>query len=306
MGRILGDHSATDSIALGLREIARQHYLGEMPPELAKHRIQTLANPNFPVRSLSFAFRRLLYQTFPGLDPAVQAELFHLGQVDPRCRIPSVVQTGDSLLRHIPGTTLLPTRTSYRLGQCARPLLNGALYEGPRPKVFEFGVGSGIVAASLLRDCGEEAVEYFGGELDPSAARAAKESMRWNGFRPETCSVSVGDGFAVLPRDAKMDLIVSNPPYWISRGAKSPKARTLGPALALDGGEDGTVFYSRILKEGAGYIKAGGHFLLQVPLPLVDRITEMAQAEYPASVVSRAALEPQREGSDVALVVQAA
>lgn len=301
-----GNGSTTDAMAAGLRTIARQHYLGEMSPDTAKQRIRTLANPAFPVDSLSFAFRRLLGQTFPGLDSRAFAEPFYFGSVTPDCRQASVVQTGDALLRHVPGRTLVPTRTSYRLGRCAAPLLNGSLHEERRPKVFEFGLGSGIVAASILRSCGDNAIQYVGGELDSFSVGAARESARWNGFGKEDLSIRAGNGFSVLPLGSRVDLIVSNPPYWVSSGAKSPKARGLGPVLALDGGKDGTVFYSRILMEGGRYIKEGGHFLLQVPPPLLERVTEMAKSEYPASLVSSTVLEPHREGSDLALVVQAA
>lgn len=63
----------------------------------------------------------------------------------------------------------------------------------------------------------------------------------------------------------KYDVIVSNPPYIISREIEelAPEIRDWEPRLALDGGQDGYYFYQLIISEARAHLKRGGSLFLE-------------------------------------------
>lgn len=76
-----------------------------------------------------------------------------------------------------------------------------------------------------------------------------------------------GDLFAALKAaDDKFDVIVSNPPYIRSDVIPTlmEEVRLHEPGLALDGGEDGLVFYRRIVQEAPAYLNGGGMLFLEI------------------------------------------
>ena len=62
------------------------------------------------------------------------------------------------------------------------------------------------------------------------------------------------------------DIIVSNPPYIRSDIIPTlmPEVRDYDPMLALDGGDDGLIFYRRIIGESGQYLKKGGVLLVEI------------------------------------------
>ena len=74
------------------------------------------------------------------------------------------------------------------------------------------------------------------------------------------------DLFEELPAREPYDVIVSNPPY-IPAGdiaGLSPEVRDHEPRLALDGGEDGLLFYRRLVSECRKALKGGGRMYLEI------------------------------------------
>jgi release factor glutamine methyltransferase len=76
-----------------------------------------------------------------------------------------------------------------------------------------------------------------------------------------------GDLFDALPRDGrKYDIITSNPPY-IPTGVIAtlePEVKDHEPMLALDGSQDGLLFYRRIAAEAGAYLVHGGSIYLEI------------------------------------------
>ena len=74
-------------------------------------------------------------------------------------------------------------------------------------------------------------------------------------------------------------MIVSNPPY-IETGEISslmPEVREYEPMLALDGGEDGLVFYRKIINESRKYLKRGGYLLFEVGHNQADEVCKLME-----------------------------
>ena len=66
--------------------------------------------------------------------------------------------------------------------------------------------------------------------------------------------------------EGKFDMILSNPPYIESAVIETldDEVRKFEPMSALDGGEDGLVFYRRIAKEAKRYLKRGAVLIFEI------------------------------------------
>ena len=64
----------------------------------------------------------------------------------------------------------------------------------------------------------------------------------------------------------RFDIIVSNPPYIPSAVIEGlePEVKDHEPRLALDGSEDGLVFYRRLARECPAYLNPGGAVYLEI------------------------------------------
>lgn len=146
---------------------------------------------------------------------------------------------------------------------------------GSGVSVLDLCTGSGCIAISLAvlgrvasvtaTDISEEALAVArenAGRLLP--AEAGQEG--WIGPVP-AIRFFQGNLFAALPVETvSFDVIVSNPPYIPTAviATLEPEVRDHEPVLALDGEEDGLIFYRRITAEAGAYLKPGGHIYLEI------------------------------------------
>ena len=67
-------------------------------------------------------------------------------------------------------------------------------------------------------------------------------------------------------RGKKFSLLLSNPPYIVSRviPGLDREVSEYEPKMALDGGEDGLVFYRRIAKEAKAVLLPGARLYLEI------------------------------------------
>lgn len=77
--------------------------------------------------------------------------------------------------------------------------------------------------------------------------------------------------------DSDFDVIVSNPPYIKTEVIDTlmPEVKEHDPMLALDGGEDGLVFYRRIIDEARDYLRTGGHILVEIGNDQGEEVSEL-------------------------------
>lgn len=136
--------------------------------------------------------------------------------------------------------------------------------------------GSGCIAISLLDlriDTTAVAVELYPKTLEVAKRNAEKNKVadRFSGVLGDVLS---GDVLG----DEVFDVIVSNPPY-----IRSDVVPTLSvevgfePHAALDGGDDGLVFYRRIVEAYMKNLAPRGHFVFEIGYDQADDLIKIAR-----------------------------
>ena len=144
-------------------------------------------------------------------------------------------------------------------------LVEEAIRRLPENAIFaDLCTGSGCIAISVLaerRDTRAVAVEKFPATLSLAERNALRNRVS-DRFTPRLGDVLTS---SYLPEGQRFDAILSNPPY-IETCVLSTLAPELNaePLVALDGGEDGLLFYRAILTGCADKLKKGGFFLFEI------------------------------------------
>lgn len=126
--------------------------------------------------------------------------------------------------------------------------------------VLDMCTGSGCIGITVAL---EKKVKVCAADISEKALAVAGENATKSGAEVEFIQ---GDLFENIGADRTFDMIISNPPY-IPSGAiagLSPEVRDYDPLPALDGGNDGLLFYRRIINEGSRFLKTGGRFVFEI------------------------------------------
>jgi release factor glutamine methyltransferase len=146
--------------------------------------------------------------------------------------------------------------------------------------VADLCTGSGCIAIALLR--ARPDVRVVALELFEDTLSLACENARRNGVADRFVPIRadlLSDGVEKLTPHAPFDAILSNPPY-IRREELTSLEPELShePRAALDGGEDGMVFYRAILSDYWRLLKNGGLVLLEIGHDQAADVTGIAPA----------------------------
>ncbi|MBQ7376972.1 MAG: peptide chain release factor N(5)-glutamine methyltransferase [Clostridia bacterium] len=139
----------------------------------------------------------------------------------------------------------------------------------------DFCTGSGCIAISTLAhrpDATALAVD-----ISRAALSLAEENARANGVsdRLALCTADLLKESV----DGEFDAILCNPPY-----IRTDVMNTLAPELmhepriALCGGDDGLIFYRRLLGTYADRLRAGGFFLFEIGYDQAEELCALARA----------------------------
>lgn len=123
--------------------------------------------------------------------------------------------------------------------------------------IIEIGVGSGCISISLAKFMPD--AHIVGIDISPHALEIAKKNSRINKVESRIKWIEA-DILNNYRFDGKVDLIVSNPPYITTKDCSKLEedVRDYEPMLALDGGEDGLIFYREITKQAKNHLVKGG------------------------------------------------
>lgn len=146
-------------------------------------------------------------------------------------------------------------------------------------RILDLCTGSGCIVTSLL--CERPDLSGVAVDLFENTLALAKRNARRNGVGPDRLTLLQGDVLdgAFMQGLGKFDAILSNPPYIPPAVIDTlEKELTYEPRAALDGGEDGLVFYRRMIR-GADYRAAlteGGCFIFEIGYDQGDALASLA------------------------------
>ena len=130
----------------------------------------------------------------------------------------------------------------------------------PSGSALDVGTGTGCIAIALAAKCPN--AKILASDISLEALTLAKDNAAKNKVQIEFLQ---GDGFTAAPKDAQIDLIISNPPYIPSPEIETlePEVRDFDPRPALDGGADGLDFYRMFAAQAKSQLKPGGKIMLE-------------------------------------------
>ena len=127
--------------------------------------------------------------------------------------------------------------------------------------MLDLCTGSGAIAVAVAVEAAKKKnVTIVGADISEDALEVARENARINQASVTFVKADLFDGIR-----GKFDLITANPPYIKSGEIVSldQEVRDFEPRIALDGGEDGLVFYRRIAERIRRYIVRGGMCIME-------------------------------------------
>ena len=169
---------------------------------------------------------------------------------------------------------LCPRADTEVVAEAAAQMLAGV----QAPKVLDLCAGTGCLGLGVKRFCPEADVTCV--EKSPEAFRYLKKNAA-SALKQGTARAVEGDLFTYwqgLP-EGELDLIVSNPPYLTAaemRQLQPEVARE--PAMALEAGEDGLVFYRALAEHYQNALRPGGSLALEIGWQQREAVTALLAA----------------------------
>ena len=157
---------------------------------------------------------------------------------------------------------LCPRADTEVVAEAAAQMLAGV----QAPKVLDLCAGTGCLGLGVKRFCPDAQVTCV--EKSPEAFRYLEQnvSTALPGAAPAVQAVQ-GDLFTYwqsLP-EGQLDLIVSNPPYLTAEEMQHLQPEVAQePAMALEAGDDGLVFYRALAQHYRDALRPGGALVLEI------------------------------------------
>ena len=146
------------------------------------------------------------------------------------------------------------------------------------PKVLDLCAGTGCLGLGVKRFCPEADVTCV--EKSPEAFRYLKKNAV-SALKQGTARAVEGDLFNYwqgLP-EGELDLIVSNPPYLTAAEMQQLQPEVARePAMALEAGEDGLVFYRALAEHYQNALRPGGALALEIGWQQREAVTALLAA----------------------------
>lgn len=141
-------------------------------------------------------------------------------------------------------------------------LVDFAVSNLPENAVFcDLCTGSGCIAVAILKSRPD--VSCICVDISDDALRFARKNLEYHGLceRVQVISADILD----YETDKKFDMILSNPPYIKSSDMNSLSEEVKKePAIALDGGADGLLYYETIIRRFTKNLKKNASFAFEV------------------------------------------
>jgi len=186
------------------------------------------------------------------------------------------IQVGKGVLIPRPETELLALEAVHQIKNEKPEVMDSSpLTPYSSLRILDLCTGSGCVALALGRDFPD--AEIIGTDISVEALGFAGRNASANGI--DNVVFLKGSLFEPVSGLPPFDLIVSNPPYIRSRDIEGlqREIREWEPLSALDGGEDGLVFYRDIFFGAGPYIGGAGKIIAEIGFDQAEEVREIAE-----------------------------
>ncbi len=149
---------------------------------------------------------------------------------------------------------------------------------GKETSVLDLCTGSGCIAVSLARLMPWASVTAV--DVSTEALAVAKLNAERHGKEVEFIQKDILKHR--ISFDKKFMLAVCNPPYIRPDVIETLESdvKDFEPRLALDGGEDGLVFYRKIAKDAPFFLEQGGRLCLEIGYDQAKAVTEILEENF--------------------------
>lgn len=185
--------------------------------------------------------------------------------------------------RVAPGCLIPRSDTEILVEEAIRKLPKGAFFA-------DLCTGSGCIAISIL--CERKDTTAIAVDLSEDALQIAAENAERNGVR-DRLILKKADLITVKPEEwgselPMPDAIFSNPPY-IRTGDLVDLSPEVGaePRMALDGGEDGLIFYRRLFPIAQEWLQPEGFCLFEIGYDQAKDIQALARNRFASCRILR-------------------
>jgi release factor glutamine methyltransferase len=146
----------------------------------------------------------------------------------------------------------------------------------PHTSILDLCTGSGCIAVTLAAEL--PGTRVMAVDLSPSALEVARDNAAINQVADQLVFTEwdVTNQLVDMTQE-QFDWIVSNPPY-IPRAEieqLSVTVKRFEPTLALDGGDDGLVFYRKIIPSSLECLKPNGRLAVEVGVNQADLVAQL-------------------------------
>lgn len=140
-------------------------------------------------------------------------------------------------------------------------------------KILDICTGSGCIGISLAYYLQNAKITMS--DISKKAIEIAEKNAKNNGII-EKVEIIESDLFKNIKE--QFDIIVTNPPYIETKTISSlAKEVQKEPKLALDGGEDGLLFYRKIIEEAPNFLKNNGYLCMEIGYNQKEKVIELAK-----------------------------
>jgi release factor glutamine methyltransferase len=147
--------------------------------------------------------------------------------------------------------------------------------EQEKLNIVDTFTGSGNIAISVAKKFINSSLYAI--DIDFSALECAQENAFNNDVssRIEFLNGNILEPLNLYPMKNNVDIILANPPYILSKDLDSlePEVKQ-EPLLALDGGDDGCLYYKKLIEQSVLYLKSGGYIFIEISSDVCEFVKE--------------------------------
>ena len=229
---------------------------------------------NFEKRRRRIPLAQILgRQSFYGLDFFVNEDVL-IPRADTECLVDLVLEDYADLAKQA-GKTYAEKRNSEHVSNKHEDTVENEANSSSL-NILDLCTGSGCIGISVAKHLPYQ--ELLLVDLSEKALAVAKKNAEKH----------LGENVTLLQSDLltgvqgkKFSLLLSNPPYIVSRviPGLEREVSEYEPKMALDGGEDGLVFYRRIAREAKAVLLPGARLYLEIGYDQGESVKDIFQKE---------------------------